>query len=262
MLADLQPTSTAELQGLRRTLEDGHGFDQVIRGRVDEAVATADIESDQRAFQRNLMLSMAGACADAINANTQSPIERLFARALVLRFVGRDGLGLLVHPVDGDAQKEVGEFRGILTHFRAVARAFGAGRSAELRWFLHDHMTRAELPYERRQKLLWLLMKYHHAPLASCIHLTFQPRFVDIKKGVALVRPDMFFWSSTNAGINVIVECDGYRFHASPDCFKRDRQRDRAFKYLGYDVLRFAGSEICDDPVAAADELADYLQRL
>ena len=59
--------------------------------------------------------------------------------------------------------------------------------------------------------------------------------------------------------VKVIVECDGFQYHSDKERFKTDRQRDRALKALGYDVWRFSGSEIYNDPINAPFELAKYL---
>jgi very-short-patch-repair endonuclease len=59
--------------------------------------------------------------------------------------------------------------------------------------------------------------------------------------------------------VNIIVECDGFSYHSSKETFISDRQRDRALKALGFDVWRFSGSEIINDPVYTPYELAEYL---
>jgi very-short-patch-repair endonuclease len=59
--------------------------------------------------------------------------------------------------------------------------------------------------------------------------------------------------------VNIIVECDGFAYRSDKEQFKSDRQRDRALKALGFDVWRFAGSEIYNDPVNTAYEFAKYL---
>lgn len=59
----------------------------------------------------------------------------------------------------------------------------------------------------------------------------------------------------------VIVECDGHDFHEkTKEQAAKDKSRDRALKMLGYDVLRFAGSEIWADPTKCAMEVEDCLR--
>jgi very-short-patch-repair endonuclease len=52
------------------------------------------------------------------------------------------------------------------------------------------------------------------------------------------------------------VECDGHAYHdRTKEQAARDRQRDCALKLAGYEVVRFAGSEILDDPEECALEV-------
>lgn len=46
----------------------------------------------------------------------------------------------------------------------------------------------------------------------------------------------------------VVVELDGYEFHASREAFGRDRRRDRALQALGLRVLRFTYAEAFRNP--------------
>lgn len=55
----------------------------------------------------------------------------------------------------------------------------------------------------------------------------------------------------------VVVEIDGYVPHTRPKQFTTDRQRDRRLQMAGCLVLRFAHSEVFDDPlgtIVAIDE--------
>ena len=59
----------------------------------------------------------------------------------------------------------------------------------------------------------------------------------------------------SNQGINFIIECDGHDFHEkTKEQVARDKKRDRAFVAAGYKVIRFAGSEIWNDPLGCAHE--------
>ena len=69
----------------------------------------------------------------------------------------------------------------------------------------------------------------------------------------------MLIWVPSDESVRVIVECDGFQFHSDKVAFIQDRKRDRALKAQGYQVLRYSGSEIHADPVAASVDLAEYL---
>jgi len=56
--------------------------------------------------------------------------------------------------------------------------------------------------------------------------------------------------------VRLAVECDGHTYHdKTKEQAARDRQRDRALKLAGYDVIRFAGTEILEDPEECALEV-------
>lgn len=49
--------------------------------------------------------------------------------------------------------------------------------------------------------------------------------------------------------LHIIVECDGHEFHEkTKKQAAHDKKRDRYFTKQGYYVLRYTGSQICDNP--------------
>ena len=59
----------------------------------------------------------------------------------------------------------------------------------------------------------------------------------------------------------IIVECDGYDFHQkTKEQVKNDNQRERDLKKLGYEVVRFSGSEIFEDAEKCVRELLDIMR--
>jgi len=60
---------------------------------------------------------------------------------------------------------------------------------------------------------------------------------------------------------SVIVECDGHDFHEkTKEQARRDKKRDRTLQKLGYNVLRFSGSDIWKDVMKCADECLEFLE--
>ncbi|RJQ12093.1 MAG: DUF559 domain-containing protein [Bacillota bacterium] len=56
--------------------------------------------------------------------------------------------------------------------------------------------------------------------------------------------------------VRLAVESDGHTYHdKTKEQAARDRRRDCALKLAGYDVIRFAGSEILEDPESCALEV-------
>lgn len=63
------------------------------------------------------------------------------------------------------------------------------------------------------------------------------------------------------AMFQLVVECDGHDFHEkTKEQARKDKSRDRDLKVAGYEVFRFAGSEIFADSDKCAEQVADYLE--
>lgn len=60
----------------------------------------------------------------------------------------------------------------------------------------------------------------------------------------------------------IIVECDGHKFHEkTKEQAKRDKKRDRSLIDLGFNVYRFTGSEIWNDPFDCAWQVISNLKQ-
>ena len=125
--------------------------------------------------------------------------------------------------------------------------------------FLEGEVSRGKLDQDGRDWMKILIFKYRYLPLADCYHMTIQPKFPSVQIAGKSIRPDIYFWVPNRPEIEIIVECDGFDYHSDKQRFTNDRQRDRALKALGYDVLRFSGSEIYADPAGTSGELAEHL---
>lgn len=70
------------------------------------------------------------------------------------------------------------------------------------------------------------------------------------------------FHDSTGIGDRrLAIECDGHHYHErTKKQAKHDRKRDRLMQSEGYEVLRFTGSEIWDDPFKCAREAMGALK--
>jgi very-short-patch-repair endonuclease len=59
----------------------------------------------------------------------------------------------------------------------------------------------------------------------------------------------------------LIVEVDGYDFHSNRAAIERDHRRDLAHREAGYEVLRFTGRQLKNDPIYVATVIARALDR-
>jgi very-short-patch-repair endonuclease len=57
----------------------------------------------------------------------------------------------------------------------------------------------------------------------------------------------------------LVVEVDGYAFHAGRRAFERDRRRDAALAALGYTVVRVTWRQLVDAPHAVVARIAAAL---
>src|SRR5262249_27865205 len=103
---------------------------------------------------------------------------------------------------------------------------------------------------------------YEYLGLENRFHMILQPGIPDIRVEGRTIRPDLLIWVPSNKSVRIIVECDGFQHHREKAAFIHDRKRDRALSAKGYEVLRYSGTEIHTDPVAASGDLADYLWSL
>jgi very-short-patch-repair endonuclease len=105
-------------------------------------------------------------------------------------------------------------------------------------------------------------MYFHEARLDTHrynnYHFIIQPQFPDLILQNRSIRADLLIWKPSN-DFKLIVECDGYKYHSDEESFSRDRKRDRLFKLHGYEVFRFSGKEICNEPYKCSKDLFDYL---
>lgn len=59
-----------------------------------------------------------------------------------------------------------------------------------------------------------------------------------------------------------IIECDGYDFHEkTKEQSQHDKSRDRYLKIHGYDVYRFTGSEIYNNPIKIMIEIDEIVDK-
>lgn len=60
--------------------------------------------------------------------------------------------------------------------------------------------------------------------------------------------------------IQLVIECDGHDFHEkTKEQARKDKSRDRELKMLGYEVFRFAGSEIWASASQCAYQAVEFI---
>ena len=63
-----------------------------------------------------------------------------------------------------------------------------------------------------------------------------------------------------NYDFKLAIECDGYEFHQkTKEQVQHDNEREFDLKMAGYEVLRFSGTQIYNNPLKCADDTYNYI---
>lgn len=89
------------------------------------------------------------------------------------------------------------------------------------------------------------------------------PIFLESKKYIAdfLFEEDEFV-NKFNTKKKIIIECDGHEFHQkTKQQVKHDNEREYDLKMAGYEVIRFSGSQIYNNPLRCAEDTYNYIMK-
>ena len=194
--------------------------------------------------------------------NSESVIERIFLNSLAFVFITQKPLGLFVTPPFHDAPARIKLFRenykGFLAFWTHYQKMSGSKSAKGFTEFLDTLVQNGEMTVAENQDLNHYLLM-HGLEFFNAFHLTPQAGLPDIKVDGKAIRADMLIWIPNNEEFKLVVECDGFEFHSSKESFIADRKRERILRASGYDTLRYAGSEIYNDPVGTSSDLFEYL---
>ena len=63
-----------------------------------------------------------------------------------------------------------------------------------------------------------------------------------------------------NTDKKIIIECDGYEFHQkTKEQVQKDNEREYNLKMAGYEILRFSGTQIYNNPFKCAEDTYNYI---
>lgn len=248
---------------IRQILLDRDQFTEIAHMFVRKAAKELELDNARWAqYFEGVMEAISEDYINCVFKKSQSPIERKFLNSLLLSAIKTGDLGLIMHRTYGDAESEISEFRETIKGFREFWIWFQKNKK-EIKFddFLEIEVARGALPKSEVPIMKHLALRYGYVPLMESIHITVQPNFSEIKVDGKSARPDIYFWIPSKPNVNVIVECDGFQFHSSKSSFINDRKRDRILKNKGYDVLRFSGTEIFNDPIHIPFEIFSFLKK-
>jgi very-short-patch-repair endonuclease len=120
-------------------------------------------------------------------------------------------------------------------------------------------------PAHRGAPLWRQLLAQHDAPAFT--RSDAEEKLLALTRSARLPRPELnvkilghevdFLWRKER----VVVEVDGYAFHATPRSFVTDRRRDAELTAAGYSVLRFTWDDLDGDRLPVIARLAQALVR-
>ena len=65
-----------------------------------------------------------------------------------------------------------------------------------------------------------------------------------------------------NYNFKLAIECDGYEFHQkTKKQVQKDNEREYDLKMAGYEVLRFSGTQIYNNPLKCAEDTYNYIMK-
>lgn len=205
---------------------------------------------------------------DHIEKNSESPIEEWFCKAVLL--IGKSKYYNLLHFTETPASP-ISEYQESLrSRLKDVESLTNLVKDKgwKLDDFLNDLIESGKLEkigydaQEFAQEVHSYVFIYKILDFEHSFHLTMQPHLSSVKVNGRSIRPDIFVWLPSDESLRLVVECDGYRYHSNRKSFNTDRQRDRVLTSKGYNVIRFSGIEIYNDPFSVAQELVEYLEKM
>lgn len=231
------------------------------------AVAYAEYEATQGTPQRDYPKSLKLALeilyhqnSDTVFSHSESPIETIFLNTLALCFI-RNSLPLVMVSDIPDILSYTSELKKLIPQIHILADWYKEQgyEGDEVVTYLAGEVKKGLMSKEKRAFLTRSLVTYEWLDLERAYHLAIQAGFPHIKVNGKGIRADLYLWIPGREDFNLIVECDGFKYHNSQEAFSRDRKRDRALQDKHFQVRRYPGNEIWNDPVGTANDLFKYL---
>ena len=107
------------------------------------------------------------------------------------------------------------------------------------------------------------LTRVYQSPPESKFHMSWVERHPDEplmpQYSLSLSGRHVFF-DFALPNDKIAIEIDGYAFHSSKEKFADDRSRDRASQSQGWNVIRFAASDVLNDASRCVEDVYNILQ--
>lgn len=191
---------------------------------------------------------------DCIFRCAESEIESIFLNCVNFTAFNIDPFSLVF--TTEEAEKFRKRDKQIVEIWNRFADGTGQKESSSfVKWVNQD----PKAPKDDKNTITTHIMLYYDWDLINSFHLSPQTTFKEISINNSYIRVDLFIWIPSQPNFKLIVECDGFKYHSDKTSFTADRVRDRILHSKGFQVLRFSGTEIFNNPLEKSLELYDYL---
>lgn len=75
-----------------------------------------------------------------------------------------------------------------------------------------------------------------------------------------IIEYDNYFNNFLKEDFKLVIECDGFDYHSNKKQMTYDYERENVLKLNGYDVIRFTGSQIYNNPMECLYKIIEYIK--
>lgn len=75
-----------------------------------------------------------------------------------------------------------------------------------------------------------------------------------------VIEYDDYVNSFLKKDFKLVIECDGFDYHSNKKQMTYDYERENDLKLNGYDVIRFTGSQIYNNPMECLNKIIEYIK--
>jgi len=252
---------------LTQALADDKVSDELTAAFCEYAIkeeSTAEESEGFKQFYAHALRTITSRNMSIIAQFAQSPIEKVFLRSLVMGSIkSGSATSIIFHEPFSQGFESIEIFksktRDRLEIYRRCSKEAGDG--SKLMPFMEKMLCGIGMSSEAAANEASMILVESVLDSGNAFHLVPQARFPDLKDHGTIIA-DLYAFHPSISTAQLIVECDGYDYHSDPDKFSSDRKRDRAISLSGVQVMRFAGTEIWNDPVSVSVEVFKKLESM
>lgn len=244
---------------LSECLADDRKADQLITNYINQFIYPNPPQDEREEFSQSNIKTTYKNNVEFVSKFAESPIEKIFLNALTLNALIHRNLFIKFTEPLQPIRKVITSYRDCQEYVMNLWQNFilANGEDDGNRFILH--VINSDLEEKEKSLILHHMIFNYMLMHRNVFHISLQSILDNIDELGKNIRPDVFIWIPSRPEFQLIVECDGYKFHSDVSTFTKDKQRDRILRRNGFKILRFAGREIVNHPLEKAEELYNFL---